>query len=89
MSDLFFIFTAPTSKPPTPRCDVLKTVDDMETGDVEAPIAKKSHPLHDVMQSILDVNSDNVICEQSSPNQGFFKGGLILYWHLKTSVTFG
>ena len=60
----------------------------METGDVEAPIAKKSHPLHDVMQSILDVNSDNVICEQSSPNQGFFKGGLILYWHLKTSVTF-
>jgi len=51
-------------------CDVLKTVDDMETGDVEAPIAKKSHPLHDVMQSILDVNSDNVIDEQSSSNQG-------------------
>jgi len=51
-------------------CDVLKTVDDMETDEVEAPIAKKSLPLHDVMQSILDVNSDNVIDEQSSPNQG-------------------
>jgi len=51
-------------------CDVLKTVDDMETGEVEAPIAKKSLPIHDVMQSILDVNSDNVIDEQSSSNQG-------------------
>ena len=53
-------------------CDVLKTVDDMETGEVEAPVAKKSLPIHDVMQSILDVNSDNVIDEQSSPNQGSF-----------------
>ena len=71
-------------------CDVLKTVDDMETGDVEAPIAKKSHPLHDVMQSILDVNSDNVIDEQSSSNQGnFFEGGLNFYCYLKTFVTFG
>ena len=71
-------------------CDVLKTVDDMETGEVEAPIAKKSLPIHDVMQSILDVNSDNVIDEQSSSNQGnFFEGGLNFYCYLKTFVTYG
>jgi len=52
-------------------CDVLKSVDEMDTGHVEVssfPIAKKSHPFQDVTESFLEVDSGRVNVELSGSN---------------------
>jgi len=52
-------------------CDVLKSVDDMDTGHVEDssfPIAKKSHLFQDVTESVLEVDYGTVNGEHSESN---------------------